>query len=264
MKNKGSQEVAKWMTPWVGAGFTLPSMMQTRHGTYGAHFCKCQLLISKPRNEIKCILNIYAQINQDWLQGYKYDVVKLFSWCVLHAPLSRLVSACLVGVALAHCNGRATCLQLSHKWNSADWVAFLTWLLTFRSCLTNKSKTTRQLKFGQENILRNMDEFYEICSLFAFTFKWLLAELVRTGCVMLQNKNPSTRCLSCPWCISNTGQWVWRNNLSHTAPQELTRMGAMNCNISKFAQPSGILGPVSSGITEKTNSGLVWGLGLLN
>lgn len=145
------------------------------------------------------------------------------------------------------------------------WLSsFPTWLLTFRSCLTHKSKTTQQLKFGQENILRNMDEFYKICSLFAFTFKWLLAELVRTGCVMLQNKNPSTRCISCPWCISNTGQWVWRNNLSHTAPQELRWMGAMNFKISKFAQPSGILGPVSSGITEKTSSGLVWGLGLLN
>lgn len=69
----------------------------------------------------------------------------------------------------------------SYTNGTADRVAFLRWLLTLSSCLTDESKAI-QLKFRQENILKSIYE-YKIDNLFAFsfTFKCPLAILVRKG-----------------------------------------------------------------------------------
>lgn len=148
----------------------------TRH--IWCYSCKCQLLISKPKDEIKWILNICAWIN--WEYGSKDVSMKPWSCfqCVLDIPL--VICPVLTYTVVGELKGIVP--FSSHTSETADWVTFLRWLLILRSCLTDKIEVTQQLKFGQENILRSIYE-YKIYSPFAFSFsfKWPLAVLVRIG-----------------------------------------------------------------------------------
>lgn len=76
---------AQWVTPC--------STPQTRQATYGARSCKCQLVVSKPKNETECILNIYAQISRG--HGFKNVRMTLFSECVLRIPPAICVLTCV-------------------------------------------------------------------------------------------------------------------------------------------------------------------------
>lgn len=135
--------LAKRMTPCNGAGFASLEHATDLARHIWCYSCKCQLLISKPKNEIKWILNICVRIN--WEYGSTDVSVKPWSCFqrILHIPLI----FCLVLIHSVAAELKSIMPFSSNTSENTGWVAFLKWLLTLRSCLTDKTEIT-QPKFG--------------------------------------------------------------------------------------------------------------------